>query len=395
MNTLSDAFLKSANSLVEENNKLKGQKAQLTEKCAKLNEQIKSQQEKIETLSSNRPTYLEIGTPKGEKIPLNLSHHTLEKVLKALNCGLNVYLYGPSGSGKTFAAKQCSEALGVQLYFTGAISNEYKLTGYMDAKGEYVTTEFRKAYENGGLFLFDEIDGSFPQAVLAFNAALANDSMDFPDKTVSRNEKFYCIAAANTIGLGANRQYVGRNQLDAASLDRFVFIEWNYDENLERKLAGNDEWFEYVLKVRKVIDNLNLRHIVSPRASFFGAKLLNNGFSREDVERMVLWKGMDQATIDKVLEYVIPVEVKTDYKGKCSFGEVSFGSGYYEQRLYSEISFTTGSEVKKGDAILNIYGETRDQCHKLVAPASGIITYIVEEGQKIKEGQVVATIEKI
>ena len=70
MNTLSDAFLKSANSLVEENNKLKGQKAQLTEKCAKLNEQIKSQQEKIETLSSNRPTYLEIGTPKGEKIPL-------------------------------------------------------------------------------------------------------------------------------------------------------------------------------------------------------------------------------------------------------------------------------------------------------------------------------------
>lgn len=394
MNTLSDAFLKSANSLVEENNKLKGQKAQLTEKCTKLNEQIKSQKEKIETLSSNRPTYLELGTPKGEKIPLGLSHHTLEMVLKALNCGLNVYLYGPSGSGKTFAAKQCAKALGVELYFTGAISNEYKLTGYMDAKGEYVATEFRKAYENGGLFLFDEIDGSFPQAVLAFNAALANDSMDFPDKNVPRNEKFYCIAAANTIGLGANRQYVGRNQLDAASLDRFVFIEWDYDENLERKVAGNDEWFEYVLKVRKVIDKLNLRHIVSPRASFFGAKLLTNGFSQEDVEKMVLWKGVDQATVDKILEYVIPMEVKSDYKGKVTFGEVSVGNDYYTKKRYSEVSFTTGSEVKQGEAIMNIYEETNDECHRLVAPTDGIITYKVEEGQTIKEGQVVATIEK-
>lgn len=394
MNTLSDAFLKSANSLVEENNKLKEQKAQLTEKCTKLNEQIKSQKEKIETLSSNRPTYLELGTPKGEKIPLGLSHHTLEKVLKALNCGLNVYLYGPSGSGKTFAAKQCAKALGVELYFTGAISNEYKLTGYMDAKGEYVATEFRKAYENGGLFLFDEIDGSFPQAVLAFNAALANDSMDFPDKNVPRNEKFYCIAAANTIGLGANRQYVGRNQLDAASLDRFVFIEWDYDENLERKVAGNDEWFEYVLKIRKVIDKLNLRHIVSPRASFFGAKLLTNGFSQEDVEKMVLWKGVDQATVDKILEYVIPVEVKSDYKGKVTFGEVSVGNDYYTKKRYSEVSFTTGSEVKQGEAIMNIYEETKDECHRLVAPTDGKITYKVKEGQTIKEGQVVATIEK-
>lgn len=392
MNTLSDAFLKSANNLVEENKKLKGQKDQLTEKCAKLNEQIKSQQEKIDTLSSNRPTYLEIGTPKGEKIPLNLCHHTLEKVLKALNCGLNVYLYGPSGSGKTFAAKQCAEALGVRLYFTGAISNEYKLTGYMDAKGEYVTTEFRKAYENGGLFLFDEIDGSFPQAVLAFNAALANNSMDFPDKTVSRNEKFYCIAAANTIGLGANRQYVGRNQLDAASLDRFVFIEWDYDENLERKVAGNDEWFEYVLKVRRVIDRLNLRHIVSPRASFFGAKLLNNGFLREDVEKMVLWKGMDQATIDKIKDYLVPVEAKTDNGGTCTFKETK---GSYDRYRLETVDVKNGDIVKEGQIIMNVNNDGGYYAYKVVSPVDGIIKYKVTEGQKVKEGQVIATIEKI
>ena len=139
---------------------------------------------------------------------------------------------------------------------------------------------------------------------------------------------------------------------------------------------------------------LNLRHIVSPRASLFGAKLLDNGFSREDVENMVLWKGMDRATIDKILEYVIPVEVKSDHKGKASFDKVSIGRSYNEYTLYSAVSFTTGSEVKQGEAILNIYGETKDKCHRLVAPTDGIITYKVEEGQTIKEGQVVATIEK-
>ena len=92
------------------------------------------------------------------------------------------------------------------------------------AQGTIVSTEFRKAYENGGLFLFDEIDASMPGAILAFNAALANNFMDFPDKKVPRHKDFYCIAAANTFGSGADRQYVGRNQLDAASLDRFIDV---------------------------------------------------------------------------------------------------------------------------------------------------------------------------
>jgi MoxR-like ATPase len=86
------------------------------------------------------------------------------------------------------------------------------LTGFKSASGEYISTEFREAFEKGGLFLFDEIDASYPQAVLAFNAALANDYMDFPDKRILRHKDFYCIAAANTFGQGADRQYIGRNQ---------------------------------------------------------------------------------------------------------------------------------------------------------------------------------------
>lgn len=231
---------------------------------------------------------------------LGTQHRSFPTLLKILEQKLNVYICGPAGSGKTTAAQKCAEALNVPFYFTGAIASEYKLTGFIDAQGKIVSTDFRKAYENGGLFLFDEIDASFPQAVLAFNAALANDFMDFPDKRVQKHENFYCIAAANTIGMGADRQYVGRNQLDAASLDRFVFLDWQYDENLEQELAGNKTWTYKVQKIRKIVNEKKIRFVVSPRASIKGAQLLAAGFSESEMEEIVLWKGMDEATKNSI-----------------------------------------------------------------------------------------------
>lgn len=237
---------------------------------------------------------------------LNATYHYRQpELLKALRAHLNVFLSGPTGAGKTYAAEQCAKKLKCDFYFTGAVSNEYKLLGYMDANGNYVSTEFRKAYENGGLFLFDEVDASYPQPLLAFNAALSGDQMDFPDKTVRKHKDFFCIATANTYGSGSSRQYVGRNQLDAAFLDRFVFIDWPYDEELERNMTGNQEWVDYVLKVRAAIDKLGsrkmgIRHIVSPRATINGASLLNAGLEKERVEEMVIWKGLERETVQMI-----------------------------------------------------------------------------------------------
>lgn len=238
-------------------------------------------------------------------------HFRFQELLKALKAHQNVFLCGPAGSGKTTAARQCSYKLKFKddqqqrFYFTGAISNEYKLLGYMDANGRYVSTEFRKAYENGGVFLFDEVDASFPQPLLAFNAALSGDQMDFPDGTVKKHKDFYCIATANTYGSGASRQYVGRNQLDAAFLDRFVFIDWPYDENLEKNMTDNAEWAEFVQKVRHAIDKLGfgkmgVRHIVSPRATENGAALLEAGIDRRRVEEMAIWKGLERETVQMI-----------------------------------------------------------------------------------------------
>ncbi len=236
----------------------------------------------------------------GKQVDLGRQHCQFPFILSVLQARLNAFMVGPAGAGKTTLAVAAAKALGVPFYFTGAIASEYKLTGFIDAQGRIVSTEFRRAYEHGGLFLFDEIDASFPQAVLSFNAALANNFMDFPDKRVERHEDFYCIAAANTYGQGADRQYVGRNQLDAASLDRFAFVDIGYDEALERDLAGNDAWVDVVQAVRKKVDELKVRHVVSPRASIFGASLFSVGMDFEKVADIALVKGMDKATKTKI-----------------------------------------------------------------------------------------------
>ena len=244
---------------------------------------------------------ISINIQNGEHIKdLGKQHFQFEKLSKYVQTKNNIFLVGSAGSGKTTAARNIAKALNIKFYFTGAINSEYKLTGFIDAQGRIVNTEFRKAYENGGLFLFDEIDASFPQAILAFNAALANDFMDFPDKKVPKHKNFYCIAAANTFGTGADRQYVGRNQLDAATLDRFITFNWEIDETLEHELANNHEWVNYVQKARKAASKIGERHIISPRASMQGADLLRIGIDRKEVEKDVVWKGLDASRIQMI-----------------------------------------------------------------------------------------------
>lgn len=277
-----------------------------------LTDELENIKVEIENIKKRKPLDVIVKVDSKKQIDIGIQHFQFPTLLQILSTKLNVYLVGPAGSGKTTAAFNCAKALGIDFHFTGAIASEFKLTGFKNAQGEYVRTEFREAFENGGLFLFDEIDASYPQAVLAFNAALANDYMDFPDKRIPRHKDFYCIAAANTFGQGADRQYIGRNQLDAASLDRFVFIDWRFDENLERALAKNDEWVDFVQEVRRVIADLKIRHVVSPRASIFGSKLLGIGIDRKDVEKSVIWKGLDVSTIETIAENIDDYEYNSD-----------------------------------------------------------------------------------
>ncbi len=230
---------------------------------------------------------------------LGLQHKDFPELLTMANSRLgnghrlNIWLTGPAGTGKTTAAEYCAKALSLNFFFTGSIDTEYKLMGFIDAQGRIVNTQFRHAYEFGGVFLFDEVDSSLPGALLAFNAALANGHAAFPDGIVKRHPDFCCIAAANTWGLGANSDYVGRLKLDASFLDRFVQMAWGIDEGLELATSGNAQWCKRVQALRRAAMAKGTKVIISPRATYNGAALLASGMSQERVETVTVRKAMD------------------------------------------------------------------------------------------------------
>lgn len=237
--------------------------------------------------------------PEPEPVTLEGLHHKQFPVLLRLlkvrdhnNYTFPIWIPGPAGSGKTTAAMNAAKEMGHAFYHTGAVGNQYELLGFRDATGTYNETEFYKAYKDGGVFLWDEVDASNPQALVCFNAALENGHCAFPNGTVERHADFIPIAAANTYGAGATHEYVGRNKLDAATVDRFIMLDWQYDEALELALARNNVWVSTVHKVRNAVAACGIKHVVSPRASIRGAKLLAAGFTVTQALDMAVRKGL-------------------------------------------------------------------------------------------------------
>ena len=221
-------------------------------------------------------------------------HRDFEEVLTILSTGLNLMLVGASGSGKTSVAMRAAKAIGLDFYSlsVGLQTSKVEFLGYMDANGKYVKTLFRKAYESGGVFLIDEIDAGNAGVLTIVNAALANEVTSFPDKMVEKHKDFICVAAANTWGQGADRMYVGRNQLDAATLNRFVKHNFDYDEEMEMEVATCKEWCSIVQKFRKVAFDGKMRILVTPRASFDGSKLAHAGMNFLKVAELTIFNGI-------------------------------------------------------------------------------------------------------
>lgn len=241
------------------------------------------------------PRELHITTPSKEVRVIPRAHKMLETVVQALQAGVYPFLVGPAGSGKTTLAKQCATALDLPFGMIARASHKTDLFGYKGLDGVYHDTVFRRIYEKGGVMLFDEISCGEADVTTLLNAPMANGFVDFPDGMVEQSPDCYFIWADNTYGRGGDRTYVGRNEMDGSTLDRVVTYEIGYDEALEDELAQHPEWVARVRQVRKAVEQENLRYIVSPRASMFGAKLLRVGQPWKQVEESVIFKGMDKA----------------------------------------------------------------------------------------------------
>ena len=239
------------------------------------------------------PKVIEVKVPNKEPKEFNETVHSeFETVLNLVTADIPVFLTGPAGSGKNHLCKKVAEALGMDFYFTNAVTSEYKITGFIDANGNYHETEFYKAFKNGGLFMLDEMDASIPEVLIILNAAIANRYFDFPNGKIEAHENFRVISAGNTVGTGADNEYTGRLQLDASSLDRFALIEINYDYDIELSIAkGNVELVEFIRDFRSALNESGIQHLVSYR-SIERITKLENVMDIEKVLNMCLIKNL-------------------------------------------------------------------------------------------------------
>lgn len=195
-------------------------------------------------------------------------HEQFDTVLKFVENDEPVFLSGPAGSGKNYICQQIAEVLGLNFYFSNAVTQEYKLIGFTDANGNYQPTQFYKAFTEGGLFMLDEIDASIPEVLVILNAAIANRYFDFPAPIGYKkaHPDFRVVAAGNTTGNGADYTYVGRNQLDGASLDRFAIVKVDYSKSIEDSMAGDIALSDFCREFRKAADKTGVQIITSYRA---------------------------------------------------------------------------------------------------------------------------------
>ena len=295
-----------------------------------LKTRLNSKIDDISNIIEQKPFTVNFGTietPKSEVV--HKSFMTVLNILKSQKRNpKNIMLVGEAGSGKTHLASCVAKALGLKFYpfSVGLQTTKSDLLGFINAHGQYVTSPLREAFEKGGVLLLDEFDSAHAGVVTIINSLLANGHCSFPDGIIEKNDKFICLVACNTYGHGANIDYVGRNRLDGATLDRFITVHVGYDEKLEEVLTCNPEWLSIVKQIRKNIEGQGIKMIVSPRASMNGADLLDAGFSIEEVLDMTIMKGADADTKQRLMKGINLkggiVEPKKEYKRNTEKYEV-------------------------------------------------------------------------
>lgn len=229
---------------------------------------------------------------------------TLLKIMSSFPEGeRNVYMYGPAGVGKTHMCQELAKSLGVPFYTTGAVAAKHELLGYLNAAGTFVPTQFHTAMTSGGVFLFDEVDGSFPNALLSVQTALANKIVVFPnsEEPMPVHANTYLVCAANTDGSGADANYSSRLKQDGAFMDRFQVMKVDYDDEFEvsRVPAEYVSWARAVVAVRAntrnatrdartgAVSGASAQVIISQRSIWRGVRLLQGGhFTPTEVVNM-------------------------------------------------------------------------------------------------------------
>lgn len=224
------------------------------------------------------------------------------------------YLWGPSGSGKSYLIKkQLSKVLDLKVITSGYITFEERVIGYTNAgNGDYVRSNFYRAYRLGNLVFFDEIDNSTPDATTILNpfVSIAGDeSYMFPNGVeVSRHPNFRIVAAGNTRGSGRTVAHNTRKKLDEATKQRFTPVFISYDNRiLDKILEDYPGWSEFTKLFRNAVAKCHLDGNNSDEPNSIGT------FTSRDALVVKRHKDDDSLDDEKLIEYQIIEDKEKDY----------------------------------------------------------------------------------
>jgi len=228
---------------------------------------------------------------RGEKRTIKgVAHPVMEKVMHLAPLPhINPLLVGPAGCGKTQMAAMIAEAMGLEFYSQSMSEGvtEGKLIG-RETRDGYIEGIVERVMRDGGFLLADEVDASLDNVLIVLNSSLANGWMlNGRGERIVKHDDCIIVASANTYGRGADRLYCGRDQLDAATMDRFYTIDMDYDKNYE-VTQGTKELCDWVWGMRSKAEQNRLRVVISTRMIQKGMSALNAGFELAEVKRDLL-----------------------------------------------------------------------------------------------------------
>jgi hypothetical protein len=222
---------------------------------------------------------------KGEKVDAKLEgvvHPVLPELIERYEAGERTFLLtGPAGTGKTTIALSFSKAIKAKRTTVIGCSEDMRREQFVgfrslnvaDGTAPYVPSalvEDLKVTDAPTVTILEEIDASNPNALLTINA-LENGMLPTPDCTETpvhaRPAQHVLIATANTwgnAGTGSN-SYVGRNQLDAATINRYRCLFVGYDPKVEAAVVGCTETLKLTKTIRERLASGNVRRMWTTR----------------------------------------------------------------------------------------------------------------------------------